>query len=70
VKNATKNALIVKLNAAQKALSAGNTALACSNLKDFIALAKAQMGKKEITPAQANLLIAQATNIRTVLACP
>jgi len=70
VKPATKNALIVKLNAAQKALSAGNTTLACSNLKDFISLASAQAAKKQLTAAQANLLIAEATRIRAVLACP
>src|SRR5258708_31512208 len=45
VKAPTKNALIVKLNAAQSALRAGNTALACSDLKDFISLCAAQMGK-------------------------
>ncbi len=69
VKAATKNALVVKLNAAQTAVAAGNSALACSNLKDFINLVSAQAGKKQITSAQATLLIREATRIRAVLAC-
>src|SRR5262249_39414851 len=38
VKAATENALVVKLNAAQKALTNGDVATGCSNLKDFINL--------------------------------
>ncbi len=69
VKDATKNSLVVKLNAAQTALSAGDTATACARLLDFINLAKAQAGKKELTAAQAAQLIADATRIRAVLGC-
>ena len=67
---AMKNALVVKLNAAQKVLRNGNNWSACSNLKDFINLVSAQAGKKQITRAQATLLNNEATRIRVVLACP
>lgn len=70
VKAATKNALVVKLNAGLTVLGKANTAAACSSLKDFINLASAQAGKKELTAAQAKLLIAEATRIRAVLGCP
>jgi hypothetical protein len=70
VKTATKNALVVKLAAAQKALGKGNIASACSSLKDFIGLAFAQAAKKELLAAQSSLLIVEATRIRAVLACP
>jgi hypothetical protein len=70
VKAAIKNALVVKLNAAQMALTNGDTSTACSSLKDFINLAMAQAAKKELTSAQANSLSSEATRIRAVLACP
>jgi hypothetical protein len=70
VKAATKNSLVVKLVAAQKALGKGNIASACSNLKDFISLASAQAAKKELTTSQASQLIGEANRIRAVLACP
>ena len=70
VKAAIKNALVVKLTAAQLALTNGDVATACSNLKDFINLAMAQAAKKELTSAQAKSLINEATRIRAVLACP
>jgi hypothetical protein len=70
VKSATKNALVVKLNAAQKTLGQGNLALACSNLQDFTNLAMAQAGKRELKTDQANSLIAEAQRIRAVLGCP
>src|SRR5262249_20865127 len=38
VPNATKNALVVKLNAALKALKANQTATSCARLQDFINL--------------------------------
>jgi hypothetical protein len=70
VKAAIKNALVVKLNAAQMALTNGDVATACSTLKDFISLAIAQAAKKELTASQASLLSSEATRIRAVLACP
>jgi FIMAH domain-containing protein len=70
VKSATKNALVVKLNAAQKALSQGKVAPTCSNLQDFINRVMAQAGKKELTTDQANSLIAEAQRIRAVIGCP
>jgi hypothetical protein len=70
VKAGTKNALVVKLNDAQKSLGNGNLPSACSKLQDFINLTKAQTAKKELTAEQAAQLIAEATRIRAVLACP
>lgn len=70
IKTATKNALVVKLNAAATALKVNDTATACVRLQDFINLAKAQMAKKLVPPSVATDLIADATRIRAVLACP
>ncbi len=69
VKAATKNSLVVKLKAAQTALSAGDSATACAQVQDFLNLVKAQGGKKELSTAQATALSAEATRIRTVLGC-
>jgi hypothetical protein len=69
LKSATANSLIVKLQAAASALSKGNIKGACGNLKDFISLVNAQKDKKQLTAAQADLLICEATRIRSVLDC-
>jgi hypothetical protein len=63
-----QNSLDVKLNAALKAVNAGQTATACSDLSDFIGEAQSQSGKG-MTVSQANQLIAAATNIKKVLGC-
>jgi hypothetical protein len=63
-----QNSLDVKLNAALKAVKAGQTATACSDLSDFIGEAQSQSGKG-MTVSQANQLIAAATNIKKVLGC-
>jgi len=65
----TENSLRVKLQAAQAALSRGNVNAACGNLKLFIHEVAAQAGKQEITEAQADLLIQEATRIEAVLDC-
>ena len=70
VKAATKNALVVKLQAALAALSAGNQSVACSALVDFINLCKAQKDKKLIPASSADELIADATRIKAALGCP
>jgi hypothetical protein len=70
LKAATRNALVVKLNAALAALAVPNVPLACTRMQDVINLAKAQKGKKELTTAQANYLIAQATDIKLLIGCP
>jgi len=67
--NGTRNALVVKLNAAIVALEAGKTSAACARLQDFINLAKAQSGKK-LTKNAAAWLIAEAKSIRMELGCP
>lgn len=64
----TQNSLVVKLQAALSALSAGDTATACARLQDFINHANAQKGKK-LTAAQADELIDGASDIRTLLGC-
>ena len=69
VKAATKNSLLVKLEAAQAAIAAGKQKAACGKLLDFINEVNAQRGKKELTEAQAADLIADATRIRGALGC-
>ena len=59
----TENSLLVKLQAAQAALSRGNINATCGNLKLFIHEVSAQAAKQQITEAQANLLIQEATRI-------
>jgi hypothetical protein len=69
VKPATKNALIVKLNAAAAALRVNNTLLACISVQDFNNFAKAQAEKKLIPAGTATSLIADGTRIRAVIGC-
>lgn len=69
LKSATANSLIVKLQAAASALRRGNVNGACGCLADFISLANAQKAKKQLTTAQADLLIGEAARIRVVLGC-
>ena len=64
-----KNALIVKLQAAQNFLNQGNITSACVSLNDFISLVKAQSGKG-LTVAQATDLQADATRVKAVIGCP
>jgi len=63
-----QNSLDVKLNAALKAVNAGQTSTACSDLSDFIGQAQSQSGKG-LTVSQANQLIAAATQVQAVLGC-
>lgn len=69
VKSAIKNALVVKLNAAQKALSKNDKPTACAAMKEFIDLCVSQKNKKLIPASTADDLIAHATHIRTVIGC-
>ena len=69
-KTATKNSLIVKLNAALAALAIPDMPLACVRMQDFINLAKAQKAKKQIGATQADYMIAQATDIKLLMGCP
>jgi len=64
----TAKSLVVKLQDAANALDTENTEAACSKLGAFLQEVNAQTGKK-LTAAQADLLIAEATRIRTVLGC-
>ena len=60
--------LVAKATAIQQAVTAGQTAVACADITDYVRLVKAQTAKK-LTPAQANQLTTDATNLATVLAC-
>jgi dipeptidyl aminopeptidase/acylaminoacyl peptidase len=62
------NSLLVKLNHAQGALAAGDTAAACDNLASFINQVNAQSGKK-LTAAQASQLTGEAALIRAAIGC-
>jgi FIMAH domain-containing protein len=64
----TANALDAKLRNALAAINAGDTAGACSALKDFINQVNALTGKK-LTAAQASTLITAAESIRAQLGC-
>lgn len=64
----TTNSLTVKLRDALDAVSAGNTAIACAKLADFVNQTRAQSGKK-LTTAQATQLINEANSIRAALGC-
>src|SRR5260221_816603 len=63
-----QNSLDGKLNAALKAVNAGQTSTACSDLSDFIGQAQSQSGKG-LTVSQANQPIAAATQVQAVLGC-
>jgi uncharacterized delta-60 repeat protein len=64
-----ETALLVKLEAAQEALDAADTAAACAALKSFIYQVKALAGKK-LTIDQASQLLALAFEVRALLDCP
>ena len=64
----TANSLITKLQDAQAAIDASDTATACDSLTAFINACHAQSGKK-LTAAQASQLINSATLIKTNLGC-
>jgi hypothetical protein len=70
VNAATRNALVVKLQAALSAAKSGRTATACECMTDFINLAKAQKDKKLVPATVADDLIADATRIKAVLGFP
>lgn len=61
----TANSLLTKLQAAE---AAGAGSAACSDFDDFIAEVQAQSGKK-LTVAQANQLIATATQVEVAQGC-
>jgi Galactose oxidase, central domain/Kelch motif len=61
-------ALANKATAIQTAVNAGQTAHACTRIKDYLALVKAHTGKK-LTTQQANDLATQATDLATELRC-
>jgi hypothetical protein len=62
------NSLIVKLQAAARALDRGNTQAACDNLGSFLNEVNAQNGKK-LAAGLGGLLAAEAMRIRTGLNC-
>ena len=62
------SALSAKIRRAQHDLALGDIPATCSDLDGFIALVRAQSGKK-LTEAQANALIASARQVKTVLGC-
>ena len=64
----TANSLITKLQDAQAAIDASDTATACDSLTAFINACQGQSGKK-LTADQANQLINSATQIKTTLGC-
>jgi len=68
LKKGLQTSLDAKLRAALKAVQAGDTATACSDLSDFIGQVQAQSGKG-LTTAQATQLVNEATVIKTRLGC-
>jgi hypothetical protein len=66
---ATKNSLVVKLQAALTTLNSGKQPTACSALTDFVSLPKAQKDKKLIPASLADSLVADATRIKAVVGC-
>ena len=65
-----KTALMAKLTDAQIALIApADIPKACAALQDFINQVRAQRGKKQITAAEADVLIGQAQDIRLLIGC-
>jgi hypothetical protein len=64
-----ENSLLVKLGAAQLTLDNGVVVATCGTLQAFILEVVAQAGKREITEAQADLLIEEATWILVALGC-
>jgi hypothetical protein len=68
LQSGTANSLVVKLQAAARALHRGKIEAACGSLGAFLNEANAQEGK-ELTAAQAGSLNDEATRIRAVLGC-
>jgi hypothetical protein len=68
LKKGLQTSLDAKLTAALKAVQAGDTTTACSDLSDFIGQVQAQSGKG-LTTAQATQLVNEATVIKTRLGC-
>jgi hypothetical protein len=64
----TERSLMAKVEAAQRSYARGNVSAACGQLQALINQASAQSGKS-LTVAQANAIIAAATEIRTALGC-
>jgi hypothetical protein len=64
----TNTSLQTKLNDALSAANGGDTASACTALKDFISQVSAQAGKK-ISAQDADKLIGEAQRIQKVLGC-
>jgi len=67
-KPGTKNALLVKLNAALAQVASANNGAVCGPLAAFIDLVNAQRDK-DIAISDADALIAKATQIRAVAGC-
>jgi TolB protein len=65
----TTTALQAKLDDALSAANGGDTASACTALKDFISQVRAQQGKKKISAQDAAKLITEAQRIQAVLGC-
>jgi hypothetical protein len=68
IPESTRQSLNAKLTDAEAALADGETAAACTELKAFIAHARAQSGRK-LTQDLATVLVEHATRIRQVLGC-
>jgi len=64
-----RTALFEKLNELLTALAVHNLPAACEALQDFINLVRAQRGR-HITAAQADYMIAQASDIQLLMGCP
>jgi hypothetical protein len=65
----TNISLQAKLDDAVSAANGGDTASACTALKDFISQVRAQQGKKKISVQDAEELIVEAQRIQAVLGC-
>jgi hypothetical protein len=65
----TNTNLQAKLNDAITAANGGDTASACTALKDFISQVRAQAGKKKIGEQDAAKLITEAQRIQAVVGC-
>jgi predicted heme/steroid binding protein len=65
----TNTSLQAKLNDTLSAANGGDTASACTALKDFISQVRAQQGKKKISAQDAAKLISEAQRIQAVLGC-
>jgi hypothetical protein len=70
IKAATRHHLLVKLEAALKAVHSGHTATACHQMTDFIHATNAQKEKQLVPASIADDLIANGARIKVVLGCP